>query len=372
MNPPSLSHSPPLTAPRTARLILVGGFLGAGKTTALQALARALTQSGHAVGCITNDQAPDLVDTHTLGRLSLPIAEVAGGCFCCRFDDLIARAQHVLASAPDVLLCEPVGSCTDMAATVLAPLRRDYAHAFVLAPFTVLVDPERLDALATLPSSVRYLFEKQLEEADAIVLSKVDTLPQTRRDEIRERLAARWNKPVLSLSAQEGEGLAAWSTLLFEGTSAVRALATIDYDLYAAGEAELGWLNATAQLHAPVPIEAKALAHDLMARLRAAFRSADAPIAHLKLSLSDETTWVRANVTRTDGPIALETAGPGTMTAARLVINARVGIAPETLQAVVETTLAAAAQRARSRVELRTLQAFRPGYPTPPYRIAAG
>ena len=45
------------------RFVLIGGFLGAGKTTALARLARHYRQRGQRVGLITNDQAQNLVDT---------------------------------------------------------------------------------------------------------------------------------------------------------------------------------------------------------------------------------------------------------------------------------------------------------------------
>jgi G3E family GTPase len=48
------------------KLILVGGFLGAGKTTLLAEAAKRLAKEGKSVGLITNDQAPELVDTRLL------------------------------------------------------------------------------------------------------------------------------------------------------------------------------------------------------------------------------------------------------------------------------------------------------------------
>ena len=45
------------------KLLLIGGFLAAGKTTMLWETARALAKRNYKVGLITNDQAPDLVDT---------------------------------------------------------------------------------------------------------------------------------------------------------------------------------------------------------------------------------------------------------------------------------------------------------------------
>ena len=48
------------------RFVMIGGFLGAGKTTTLARLARYYTGRGQRVGLVTNDQAQDLVDTTSL------------------------------------------------------------------------------------------------------------------------------------------------------------------------------------------------------------------------------------------------------------------------------------------------------------------
>ena len=49
-----------------ARYIMIGGFLGAGKTTTVGRLAKHLSDQGLRVGLITNDQAGGLVDTKLL------------------------------------------------------------------------------------------------------------------------------------------------------------------------------------------------------------------------------------------------------------------------------------------------------------------
>jgi hypothetical protein len=41
----------------------------------------------------------------------------------------------------DVLIAEPVGSCTDLSATILQPLKDQFKQQFVPAPFSVLADP---------------------------------------------------------------------------------------------------------------------------------------------------------------------------------------------------------------------------------------
>ena len=69
-----------------ARYIMIGGFLGAGKTTAILQLAQKLHSQGTRVGLITNDQSFGLVDTALLNSQGLPVEEITGGCFCCRFN----------------------------------------------------------------------------------------------------------------------------------------------------------------------------------------------------------------------------------------------------------------------------------------------
>ena len=46
--------------------IMVGGFLGAGKTSTISRLARHYMNQGKKVGIVTNDQTTDLVDTQSL------------------------------------------------------------------------------------------------------------------------------------------------------------------------------------------------------------------------------------------------------------------------------------------------------------------
>src|SRR5262245_41512500 len=124
------------------RFVMVGGFLGAGKTTTLARLARHYMACCQKVGIVTNDQAEDLVDTTSLRAQGFPVAEVAGACFCCRFDDLVDRVSQLESdSRPDVILAEPVGSCTDLVATVAQPLKDLYGDRFQVAPYAVLFKP---------------------------------------------------------------------------------------------------------------------------------------------------------------------------------------------------------------------------------------
>ena len=78
-----------------ARYIMIGGFLGAGKTTAVGKLAARLTAQGRRVGLITNDQGRNLVDTAMLRSQGFATEEIPGGCFCCRFNSLVEAAHRL-------------------------------------------------------------------------------------------------------------------------------------------------------------------------------------------------------------------------------------------------------------------------------------
>ena len=194
---------------------MIGGFLGAGKTTAILRLAHHLHALGTRVGLITNDQSIGLVDTALLQSQGMPVEEITGGCFCCRFQSLVDAAGNLTnTSAPEVFIAEPVGSCTDLRAAVSYPLSRIYGEDFEIAPLSVLVDPIRamrvlgLDRGKSFSEKVVYIYGKQLEEADLIVINKTDLLSDTDHAALREALASGYPEArIVSISARTGDGL---------------------------------------------------------------------------------------------------------------------------------------------------------------------
>ena len=174
---------------KTTRLIMIGGFLGAGKTTLLWETARRIMAQGKQTGLITNDQAPELVDTALLSHNQIKVAEVSGSCFCCNFNGFVDAIQQVRhEAAADVIIAEPVGSCTDLSATIVQPLKENLKRELLVSPLSVLADPLRLSDIldggnADLHPSAAYIFRKQLEESDIILISKSDLLDS---DELSE------------------------------------------------------------------------------------------------------------------------------------------------------------------------------------------
>lgn len=363
------------------RLILVGGFLGAGKTTLLAETAVRLTRQGKRVGLAANDQAADLVDTELLKQTGASVQEVAGGCFCCRFPDMIAAMERLVhESNVEILLGEPVGSCTDLSATVMQPLKDRYRDQFEIAPFSVLIDAKQVRTLmrmqsavdpakpARFPDNVLYIYEKQLEEADLIVLNKSDLLSAGELSEVKASLAERFpDRPLLAMSAITGDGVDAWLDLVSQGQAAGRRIADVDYDTYAAGEAALGWLNASGKLQSQDDLDWRAFAADLLEAIRAGLRECSAEIAHLKLFLTTKGASVAGNLTSNDSPVSVRGDIDRTQHAVSLLINARVHVQPEKLRTIVEQALRTAAGD-RIEATITNMRSFFPARPQPTYR----
>ncbi len=363
----------------TIRFIMLGGFLGAGKTTTIARLARAYQDQGLKVGIVTNDQAADLVDTHLLRSQGFDVGEVAGACFCCKFNDLTDTiGQLEAAQKPDVVLAEPVGSCTDLVATVMQPILSLYGEKFDVAPYGVLLKPSHgrriLSGAANAGFSPKaaYIFKKQLEEADFIVLNRIDELSQQEVDELARLIEAeRPGVPLVRISARTGEGFDALLEMLDQRGAFGRNILDIDYDIYAEGEAELGWLNANVRVSGPQEFSLDDLLMDLVGRLRTSLDAAGAETAHLKAIGLWEGFHGVANLVSRDTPAVLSLASDCRTRLADVVVNARVATSPEELEKHVHDAVQAAAAKVGAQAAVKQVQCFRPGRPTPTHRYSA-
>jgi hypothetical protein len=341
-------------------LVPVGGFLGSGKTSLLLAAGQRLRTRGVRVAILTNDQAAGLVDTVTARNQEFDAGEVAGACFCCAFTKFVDAAAELAARGAEVILAEPVGSCTDIAATVLGPLRQDFAHLFRLAPFTVLVDAAQYRS-AHLPEAdqeVAWLYGRQIAEADILAFSKCD-----RSEPIPELHA-----PAVRLSARSGVGVEAWLEEVLSGRTApgTRLLGDLDYLRYARAEALLAWLNASVLLRTKKPQSPAELLGPLVDDLDARLTSQGVRIAHLKTWIESSHSWLRVSVTQNGQEPSVE--GDRLASAARdyrLIVNLRALGDPDELRGCVEQALAALPATAA----IERIDCFRPLPPQPERRM---
>ena len=364
-----------------ARYIMIGGFLGAGKTTAMIRLAQKLVKDGLRVGLITNDQSSGLVDTTLVRASKLPVEEITGGCFCCRFQSLVDAASNLTRdSAPEVFLAEPVGSCTDLRASVAYPLRRLYGDRFSVAPLSVLVDPVRsLRVLGLEPGrvfapKVVYVYRKQLEEADIIVINKSDLVSADRMQRLKDALAVEFPRAeVFALSALHGDGLEPWFEKILSGDLASFTAPNLDYGLYAEGEALLGWYNATVRLTQSKPFSGNALLAGLASGIQRRLESAGIEIAHLKMTLNPEEQAGDLgviNLVRGDSMPFMAHSLSADLDAGELIVNLRAEGDPVTLDDIVNRALREAANENKLEMTFEHSEHFRPAKPVPTYRMA--
>jgi hypothetical protein len=318
---------PTVTKPTIMKPIIavVGGFLGAGKTTLILTAARLLQQRGLRSAVILNDQGGDLVDTHYAAASGMDCDQVTGGCFCCRFPDLVDAAGRLLEFQPDVIFAEAVGSCTDIVATTLRPLLRDHGERFRIAPLTVVIHPQGgFD-----DPDLDFLHRNQLAEADILFA--------------------------------RGQSVQAWlDKLLSSDIPAGAKSLAIDYARYAEAEAALAWLNLRVTAHASSAISAPMLIGPLLDSLEPQIR-----IVHLKLFTQSEAGYLKAAlVGNGQDPIVEGALDSSPSTRHEILLNVRALADPDSLRAIVEREFAALP----AHLEWVHMECFRPAPPVPFHR----
>jgi Ni2+-binding GTPase involved in maturation of urease and hydrogenase len=358
---------------KTTKLIIAGGFLGAGKTTLLQSAARRLIDRGLKVGLITNDQAPELVDSEILSLGGLAVAEVSGSCFCCNFGGFTDAIQNLRAGiAADVIIAEPVGSCADLSATIMQPLKQYWNREVQTAPLSVLADPVRLSSILDggyggLHPDAAYIYRKQLEESDVICINKADLVSEEELENLKARTAAFFpSSEIVTLSAIDGKGVEAWLERVMVPGEAGKRLVYMDYDIYANGEAVLGWLNGTLYLRGK-NTDWDEFTRDLVAKMAQRFDADSLPVGHVKVIVENGKNFIAGNLT--GGVNTLSVRGrAGHSGDAKVLINARVETTPENLDRMVRETVDEMTG-GEYEAEILAWSYLQPGRPNPTHRF---
>ena len=358
---------------KKTKLIFAGGFLGAGKTTLLWKAAQQAMKQGFKVGLITNDQAPELVDSVLLSKEGLKVTEVSGSCFCCNFNGFTDAAQKIRSEASaDVIIAEPVGSCTDLSATILQPLKKIWNRDYEVAPLTVLADPERLmDILnggrAELHVDAAYIYRKQLEESDIILITKIDRYSSEQINVLKQRTAEAFPfATIMTASALSGEGMEEWFNESFKRSDSGKRLATVNYDTYANGEAVLGWLNGTVQLNG-LKVDWNRLMQDYLHDLSERFDNNNYSVGHVKIIAERGKQYIVGNLTGKANTLTLRGAIEP-CDDIQLTINARVETSPETLNKIVNDTFDNSVKN-RCKTKILAWKYLMPGRPNPTHRF---
>ena len=175
-------------------LILITGFLGAGKTTFLKALLP--LYADRRIALIINEFGKVGVDGVLLGGLGAFLHEVTGGSvFCsCRLDQFEEALLKTLAETPDVILVEASGLSDPTAVRAVLSSFPDINYAGCVA----LCDAPRLKGtMATARVSM-----KQLAVSDLILLNKSDLVTGEQAEELKLFLKERFPRARIEQTVQ--------------------------------------------------------------------------------------------------------------------------------------------------------------------------
>ncbi len=354
----------------STRIAIIGGFLGAGKTTLLVNLAKRFRQEGKSVAIIMNDQGEVLVDTQFARQAGFETAEVLKGCFCCKFPELIDNARKLVsANRPDIILAEPVGSCTDLLATVVAPLKFRFPEEFNVAPLVVLLDSTRIsDEVEDEGSLGAYLRKHQVQEAEVIVLSKTDLIAVDEIDGLLKVIGdMNPGARVIPYSGISQQGIAEIAELLASKDKSLKRPVDVDYELYARAEAELGWYNGSYDFELPNETDTYDLATNILRNVAQSFENGQ--IAHVKLLLDSSTSAMKMSLVFSDIGVDGVKGGRKAKGKVSLRMNGRVLSTPDRLKDVMRHSVMNVLERSGAVGLSFKDDCFSPGRPNPTYRM---
>jgi hypothetical protein len=161
-----------------------------------------------------------------------------------------------------------------------------------------------------------------------------------------------------------------WFNTILETSQPIGEAMPVDYEIYADGEALLGWLNATVRVTSENPINPNTLIRDIAAQIQSRLNNIGAEIAHLKMTLSPDAGLgdiAAISLVRNDFVPELSLTLQDEVTSGQLVLNLRAEAAPELLNDAVTSALQ---NQPNVKLEIEHREFFRPGKPQPTHRDA--
>ena len=188
-------------------ILIVSGFLGAGKTTFIQKLSEK-TDKPFAV--MENEYGGAGIDGNLLEQNRLKVWEMTEGCVCCSLKSDFAMSVLTIANtvAPDYLVVEPTG--VGMLSSVIANLRKiEYDRIRLLKPRTV-VDIDCIDSYLT---TFEKFYVDQIKNAAHIVVSKTENKSAAEIEKAVRTLAALNNEADITAKPYDSLDTAWWNEL---------------------------------------------------------------------------------------------------------------------------------------------------------------
>ncbi len=164
---------------------VVTGFLGAGKTTLVNAWLAGIARGDVAV--IVNEHGRIGIDGELLAARARTVVEITGGCICCTTQAELVRALDELAAtaAPGGRVLVETSGAASPAGVLRAIAAGGPEGTFALDGVITVVDASRVDAVCRHDLAI-----EQIGYADIVVLSRIDACDAEVVDRARAVVAA--------------------------------------------------------------------------------------------------------------------------------------------------------------------------------------
>ena len=192
------------------RMIVMGGFLGSGKTTILMKIANAFIAKGNKVAVLVNDIGEIGVDGKTLAAEGYNTTELPDGCVCCSLKSELQVAVRNIAKdvKPDIMLIEPTGlalPCKIVEAINGASELFSDMPAHDKPEIVGIVDAVRFPVFAV--KKEKFVLE-QLQGSKAVIINKIDVASAKCLADTEMWLSLNVGKiPMYKTCALTGEGM---------------------------------------------------------------------------------------------------------------------------------------------------------------------
>jgi len=188
-----------------AKIDIISGFLGAGKTTLIRKLLKEAYQDEKCV-LIENEFGEIGIDGSFLKDSGIEIRELISGCICCSLVGDFGKAMQDVENEyhPDHIIIEPsgVGKLSDVIQAVRGAARNE--PRLVLNTFTTIVDTKKCRLYY---ENFGEFFTNQIEFAGTIILSRTDCAKQEEIDDALSIIRTINSKsPVITTPAEKLSG----------------------------------------------------------------------------------------------------------------------------------------------------------------------
>ncbi|HWQ47531.1 MAG TPA: GTP-binding protein [Methanosarcina sp.] len=156
------------------KVMIIGGFLGSGKTTTILRISRQLSNAGKKTAIIVNEIGEIGLDGDILTSPGIVTEELTSGCICCTLRISMQYTLQTLEEefAPDIVIIEPTGIA--FPGQIRDEIETMGLSELSFAPIVTLIDPGRFGTEA---KEIPRFIETQIKDAEVLCINKIDVTP---------------------------------------------------------------------------------------------------------------------------------------------------------------------------------------------------